>query len=78
MAFNRTKLLSANLNACAAEGQTDERLIAALDGILTGQPEAEDCAALLLAWGDSSGCVVLDGKEIAFEQIIGVRSLTGE
>jgi hypothetical protein len=78
MAFNRTTLLSANLIACAAEGQADERLIAALDGILTGQPEVERCSALLLGWGDSSGCAALVGMGIAFEQIIGVRSLTGE
>jgi hypothetical protein len=78
VAFSRTTLLSANLIACAAEGQADERLIAALDGILTGQLETEDCAVLLLAWGDSSGCAALDGMGIAFELFFRVRSLTAK
>jgi hypothetical protein len=77
-AFSRTTLLSANLIACAAEGQADERLIAALDGIFSGLLEVKDCAALLLAWGDSSGCAALDGMGVAFEQFFGVRSLTGK
>ncbi len=77
-AFNQTTLLSANLIECATAGQADERLIAALDGILTGQTEVEDCAALLLAWGDSSGCAALDGMGIAFELFVEECSLTGE
>jgi hypothetical protein len=77
-AFRQTTLLSANLIACASEGQADERLVLALDGILTGRLEVEDCAALLLAWGDSSGCAALDGMGMAFELFFGARSLTGE
>ena len=77
-AFKQTTLLSANLIECATLGQADERLIAALDGILTGQMEVEDCAALLLAWGDSSGCAALDGMGFAFELFFEDRSLTSE
>jgi len=77
-AFSQTTLLSANLIECAAEGQADERLVSALDRILTGQQEIEDCAALLLAWGDSSGCAALDGMGIAFELFFRVRSLTAK
>jgi hypothetical protein len=66
-AFSRTTLFSANLIECAAAGRADERLVLALDGIFTGQMEEEDCAALLLDWGVSSGCAVLVGIGIVFE-----------
>jgi hypothetical protein len=63
-AWQKTALLSANLIECAAEGQADERLVLALDGILTGQLSAERCAHLLLSWGHSSGCEALAGMGI--------------
>jgi len=64
-AYRQTTLLSANLIECAASGQADERLLLALDGIFTGQPSTEQCAALLLGWGNSSGCDALVGMGIA-------------
>ncbi len=43
-AKSRTTTLSANLIECAARGQADERLIAGLDGLASGSPEADACA----------------------------------
>ena len=54
-AWKRTTALSASLVECAAHGQADERLLMALDGLITGQPAADECAALLAAYGSSSG-----------------------
>jgi hypothetical protein len=68
-AFRQTTLLSANLIACAAEGQADERLLLALDGIFTGQPSAEHCAELILSWGDSSGVAALTGMGLAIKLV---------
>lgn len=65
MADSRTTTLSANLIECAALGQADERLISALDGLLSGQPGPDICAANLLAWGNSSGCDALVGMALA-------------
>jgi hypothetical protein len=64
-AVYHTSLLSANLIACAAQGQADERLVAALDGIMTGDPGPEACAQLLLGWGSSSGGDALAGMTLA-------------
>jgi hypothetical protein len=64
-ALHRTTTLSANLLKCAADGQADERLVAALDGLLTGQPAPEACAAHLIAWGSSSGCDAFAGMAMA-------------
>jgi hypothetical protein len=61
----KTTLLSANLIECAALGQADERLVTALDGIITGQPEPSACANSLLAWGNSSGSDALAGITLA-------------
>jgi hypothetical protein len=65
-AYHRTTLLSANLIECAAGGQADERLVQALDGIITGQLSAEYCADLLLGWGHSSGLAALSGMGVTF------------
>lgn len=65
LAVRKTSLLSANLIACAAQGQADERLLAALDGVLTGAPRPEACAQLLLGWGYSSGGDALAGMTLA-------------
>jgi hypothetical protein len=59
-----TTRLSTNLMSAASQGQADERLITALNGILTGDlPEAE-CAARLLAYGSSSGADSLLGMTL--------------
>jgi hypothetical protein len=64
-ASQRTTLLSANLIACASQGQADERLISALDGILTGSPAPDQCARALTNWGHSSGRDALVGMALA-------------
>jgi hypothetical protein len=65
-ARRRTTSLSASLIACAAQGQADERLVSALDGIYLGSLSPEECARLLLAWGSSSGGDSLAGMALAF------------
>lgn len=60
-AERQTTLLAANLMACAADGQADERLVTALDGIVTGSPDAATCAAYFRGWGSSSGIDALAG-----------------
>jgi hypothetical protein len=64
-AYRQTTLLSANLIACAADEQADERLMEALDGIFTGQVSPEHCVNLILSWGDSSGVGALTGMGLA-------------
>jgi hypothetical protein len=64
-AYARTSTLSANLIECAASGQADERLILALDGIITGFPGLEACISYLSAWGNSSGGYALQGMALA-------------
>jgi hypothetical protein len=64
-AYSPTTTLSANLIECATLGQADERLISALDSLLSGQPGTDICAANLLAWGNSSGCDALLGMALA-------------
>jgi hypothetical protein len=59
-----TSDLSASLIACAARGQADERLVLALDGIVTGTPEADTCIAALAGWGSSSGFDALVGMAL--------------
>ncbi len=61
LAYARTTTLSANLIECASRGQADERLVTALDGLVTGVPGAESAAALLAGWGSSSGLDALCG-----------------
>jgi hypothetical protein len=56
--------LSASLITCAGRGQADERLIQALDGLVTGSLEAEACLAALSTWGSTSGFDALAGMLI--------------
>jgi hypothetical protein len=71
LARQKTTLLSANLISCACAGQADERLIWALDGLLTGEPGLEECAKHLLAWGSSSGSEALAGMALAVSACAG-------
>jgi hypothetical protein len=64
-ACRMTNTLGANLIECACLGQADERLILALDGILTGEPSPDTCVAHLLSWGHSSGANALTGMSVA-------------
>jgi hypothetical protein len=64
-ARQKTTGLSADLITCAGNGIADERLIAALDGLMTGDPSLTACAEMLLAWGASSGVDSLLGMGLA-------------
>ena len=68
-ARQRTTSLSAALLACAARGEADERLIAALDFICTGQGDEAGQAAGLAGWGASSGLDALAGMAAGLSQL---------
>ena len=60
----QTTHLSANLIECAIQGQADQRLMNALDGLMT----TENALAWidgLLTWGNSSGMDALAGMILA-------------
>ncbi|MCL4562816.1 MAG: DUF2877 domain-containing protein [Chloroflexi bacterium] len=63
-AYAITTTLSANLIECAAAGQADERLIAAMDAIISGHPAVERCVEGLCSWGNSSGADALLGMSL--------------
>lgn len=65
----KTTLLSANLIECAGQGQADERLLLAVDGIMTGTPDPVTSAAHLLQWGKSSGIDALTGMAIVLRSL---------
>ena len=65
LARRKTTLLSASLIECATQGQGDERLLTALDGIMTGSPDPTTGASHLLQWGNSSGVDALTGMAIS-------------
>lgn len=64
LARRKTTLLSANLLECAAQGQADERLLLALDGLVSGSPPSDACANLLAEYGHSSGADALVGISV--------------
>ena len=64
-AYKKTTLLSANLIECATLGQADERLIAALDWLMSDVPQEPNCLDELLGWGNSSGGDVFVGFAVA-------------
>lgn len=64
-AYARTTTLSANLIECAALGLADERLIDALDWIVTGLSDEPETISHLLGWGNSSGVDSLAGMAVA-------------
>ncbi len=65
LAYHKTSLLSANLIECACQGQADERLVLALDGIISGAHSPAQCAAALAGWGNTSGVDALAGMALA-------------
>jgi hypothetical protein len=71
----KTTTLSAALIVCAFQGQADERLVQALDGVLTGSPALERCAELLSSWGNTSGGDALVGMGLV---VLGARMDPGE
>ena len=64
-AYRKTTTLSANLIECASQGQADERLILALDGLVAGRPDIGAIVACLRDWGSTSGGDTLLGMALA-------------
>jgi hypothetical protein len=60
-AGNKTTALSASLLSCAIEGAADERLLAVLDSLFSGDELSSRNLDDLLKWGSSSGIAVLAG-----------------
>ena len=69
-AYRKTTTLSANLIECASQGQANERLILALDGVLSGHPDAQTCADYLAGWGHTSGRDALAGMALALSAAV--------
>ncbi|MCI0520673.1 MAG: DUF2877 domain-containing protein [Chloroflexi bacterium] len=67
-ALRLTSSLSASLLRCASQGEADERLIYALDGMVSGAAPAGDCAARLAEWGSSSALDALAGMALVIRQ----------
>jgi hypothetical protein len=69
-AFDRTTTLSANLIECATCGQSDERLINAVDYLMCGgADEVERVVGDLLYWGNSSGVAAFCGIGTALKNL---------
>ncbi len=64
-ANQKTTTLAANLLACAGHGQADERLLAALDGLMSGNLSPWESASRLAEWGNFSGFDALCGMALA-------------
>jgi hypothetical protein len=63
-ARQRTTTLSACLIECAAQGEADERLLAAADYLFSGAGDASKVVDELLTWGASSGLDALVGMAV--------------
>ena len=61
---SKTTLLSRSLIKAAWEGQADERLIEALDGLVTGIPDVTQVVEYLASWGNHSGGDALTGMAL--------------
>jgi len=64
-AYRKTTTLSANLIECATLGLADERLIEALDWLVSGREQEPTRIVEMLNWGSSSGIDVFVGYVIA-------------
>jgi len=64
-AYLKTTTLSANLIECATLGWADERLINALDLLVTGIAREPEIVAHLLGWGHSSGVDAFVGMAVS-------------
>lgn len=64
-AWQKTTSLSASLIECGLNGQADQRLISALDGIMTSADQQPQWLNGILGWGHSSGCDALAGMILA-------------
>jgi hypothetical protein len=67
-AYQKTTTLSANLIDCAGNGQADERLLLAVDGMITGEPGPDACLEALINWGSSSDRDALVGMGLVLGQ----------
>lgn len=67
IAYTQTTSLSANLIAAAAQGQADERLVTALDALLTAALPPTEIAHRLLSYGSSSGIDALLGMALVLQ-----------
>jgi hypothetical protein len=65
LARQRTTRISSELLWCAAQGEADERLIAAVDAIWGSDDSPEEAADGLRSWGSSSGFDSLVGMALA-------------
>ena len=63
-AYQNTTTLSANLIECAALGQADERLIEAIDFLMSGCSRGDKVMTNLLGWGNSSGVDAFVGMAV--------------
>jgi hypothetical protein len=63
-ARRRTTTLSARLIECAAQGEADERLLAATDFLFSGAGDEGKVLDELLTWGESSGVDALVGMAV--------------
>jgi hypothetical protein len=59
--YRHSTLISANLAACAAEGEVDERISIAVEYLLMGNGAMEDALSSILGWGSSSGVDMIAG-----------------
>jgi len=64
-AYQQTTTLSANLIECAAQGLADQRLIDALDWLVSGSETSMQSIDALLTWGSSSGSDIFVGFVVA-------------
>jgi hypothetical protein len=63
-AYEKTTTYSANLIDAAGDGEADERLLAACEGIFSGRPDPQATALALSHWGSSSGIDTLTGMTL--------------
>lgn len=64
LARTQTTTISLNLIESACAGQADERLVLAIDGLITGNIGPEACIKLLASWGNTSGLDSLTGMAL--------------
>ena len=64
-AYKKTTTLSANFIECASQGLANERLINALDWLVTGVRREPDVITPMLNWGHSSGMDAFSGMVVA-------------
>jgi len=70
MAFTKTTALSANLIKAASQGSADERLLRALDGLLTGELAPDEVIQILETYGSSSGFDAFAGISLLIQALL--------